>query len=99
MREPADPVLAALLKRLREERSITQEQLAFDAGMTVSALSRIERGLNNPGWTTVARLAEALDLTLAQLVDDLERSPSYAARRRSRSLRAASLDLPAQDRG
>jgi len=72
VREQPDPDLADLLKRLREERSITQEQLAFDAGITVSALSRIERGLNSPGWTTVQRLASALDIRMSELVTDLE---------------------------
>jgi transcriptional regulator with XRE-family HTH domain len=70
--EATDQVLAALLKRLREERGITQEQLAFDAGLTASALSRIERGLNNPGWMTVRRLAAALDVTLLRLAAALE---------------------------
>ncbi len=69
-----DLVLAALLKRLREERNITQEQLAYDAGLTVSALSRIERGLNGPRWTSVTRLATALGITLAELVADLEKT-------------------------
>lgn len=72
MHEATDQVLAALLKRLREERGITQEQLAFDAGLTASALSRIERGLNNPGWMTVRRLAAALDVTLLRLAAALE---------------------------
>ena len=72
MRDQPDAALAELLKRLREERSITQEELAFDAGITVSALSRIERGLNSPGWTTVRRLATALELSLSELVAALE---------------------------
>ena len=72
MGEQADPALAALLKRLREERDITQEQLAFDAGITTSALSRIERGLNSPGWLTVKRIAEALELSLGELIAELE---------------------------
>ncbi len=75
MAEQADQALAALLKRLREERDITQEQLAFDAGITTSALSRIERGLNSPGWMTVKRIADALGLSLVELVTDLERVP------------------------
>jgi transcriptional regulator with XRE-family HTH domain len=66
-----DQDLAALLKQLREERDITQEQLAFDAGITVSALSRIERGLNSPGWTTVRRIADALGVSLSELVAGL----------------------------
>ncbi|HEY2141377.1 MAG TPA: helix-turn-helix transcriptional regulator [Solirubrobacteraceae bacterium] len=72
--EPADPVLAGLLKRLREERGITQEQLAFAADITVSALSRIERGLNSPGWETVGRIAKALDIRLVELAADYERA-------------------------
>lgn len=72
MREQPDPVLAALLKRLREDRELTQEQLAFDAGITVSALSRIERGLNSPGWATVRRIVKALDVSLLELASELE---------------------------
>jgi transcriptional regulator with XRE-family HTH domain len=74
VREQPDPALAALLKRLREERKITQEQLAFDAGITASALSRIERGLNNPGWTTITRIAKALDVSLVELATDIEKT-------------------------
>ena len=72
MHEQPDFVLAELLKQLREDREITQEQLAFDAGMTASALSRIERGVNSPGWMTVRRLAEALDVSLAELATEVE---------------------------
>jgi transcriptional regulator with XRE-family HTH domain len=68
-----DLALSELLKQLREEREITQEELAFEAGITASALSRIERGINNPGWTTVRRLADALDVTLVQLAKGIER--------------------------
>jgi transcriptional regulator with XRE-family HTH domain len=73
VREQPDPFLAAVLKRLREEREITQEQLAFDAGITSSALSRIERGLNSPGWTTLRRIVDALDVSLVELAMGVER--------------------------
>jgi transcriptional regulator with XRE-family HTH domain len=72
MPEQPDQDLAALLKRLREEKKVTQEQLAFEAGITASALSRIERGLNSPGWMTVKRIVEALDVTLIELATRLE---------------------------
>lgn len=74
MRDQPDPALAAILKRFREERGFTQEQLAFDAGITVSALSRIERGLNSPGWGTIMRILKALDVSLQELASDLERA-------------------------
>jgi transcriptional regulator with XRE-family HTH domain len=75
MHDQPDYVLAELLKQLREDRAITQEQLAFDAGLTASALSRIERGINSPGWMTVKRLAEALDVSLAEIASDVENRP------------------------
>jgi transcriptional regulator with XRE-family HTH domain len=70
--EQPDAVLAQLIKQLREDREITQEQLAFEAGITASALSRIERGNNNPGWMTVRRIADALGVTLVQLARKIE---------------------------
>lgn len=73
MHDQPDLALSELLKQLREDREITQEELAFEAGITASALSRIERGINNPGWTTVRRLADALDVTLVQLAKGIER--------------------------
>ncbi|HWJ50940.1 MAG TPA: helix-turn-helix transcriptional regulator [Solirubrobacteraceae bacterium] len=78
MHEQPDPVLAAVVKQLREERDITQEELAYQAGITVSSLSRIERGLNSPGWTTVGKIVKALGVSLAELVEDLERTPPEA---------------------
>lgn len=72
MGQATDFALAALLKRLREERGLTQEQVAFEAGMTASALSRIERGLNSPGWTTVRSITEAMGVSLVELAGDLE---------------------------
>jgi transcriptional regulator with XRE-family HTH domain len=63
-----DLALASTLRRLRRERGLTQEALAFHASVTVSALARIERGLSNPAWTTLVRIANALDITPAELI-------------------------------
>lgn len=47
---------------------MTQEAVAHDAGITTAALGVIERGLSNPTWATVSGLAEALDVSMAELV-------------------------------
>ncbi len=78
MREQPDAVLAALLKRMREERQITQEQLAYSAGITASALSRIERGLNSPAWVTVLRITQALEISLCELAARIEAAARHA---------------------
>jgi transcriptional regulator with XRE-family HTH domain len=66
---PATPDgdLALALLVLRKQRGHTQEDLAHAAGLTVTAYARIERGSANPTWTTVRRIADALDVTLSEL--------------------------------
>jgi transcriptional regulator with XRE-family HTH domain len=59
---------------MRTERGHTQEDLAHRAGLTVAAVARIERGQANPAWTTVRRLAEALNISLAALGGAVERA-------------------------
>jgi transcriptional regulator with XRE-family HTH domain len=67
-----DPALAATLRRLREERGITREALAFKTGITTGSLARIELGQSVPGWDTVRLLVKALDITLAELGEAVE---------------------------
>ena len=70
----ADAALAATVRRLRTERGETQEDLAHRAGLTVAAFARIERGHANPTWTTVRRIANALEITLATLGEQVEQA-------------------------
>lgn len=69
-----DRSLAATLRAVRTEQGQTQEDLAHKAGLTVAAVARIERGQANPTWTTVRRLAQALNVSLATLGDAVERA-------------------------
>jgi transcriptional regulator with XRE-family HTH domain len=70
----ADAALAATVRRLRTQRGETQEDLAHRAGITVAAFARIERGHANPTWTTVLRIAAALEITLPELGEAVERT-------------------------
>lgn len=65
--------LAAALRRLREARGLTQEALAHEAGVTVGTLSKIELGQASPAWSTVMRIAAALDVSLVELAAAVER--------------------------
>jgi transcriptional regulator with XRE-family HTH domain len=55
------------IKLLRGERP--QEDVAHAAGISTSTLSRLERGLHQPSLPTLRKLAAALDVSLAELVD------------------------------
>lgn len=63
--------LVALGQAIREARSskgISQEKLALLAEVDRSYVGRIERGDNNVAVLTLARLADALDVTVARLM-------------------------------
>lgn len=61
-------ILGRNIRRLREEAGLSQEQLAFDAGMKRSYLSDMERGVLNPTVKAVGRLAAALKVSPAELL-------------------------------
>ncbi|MEG8043882.1 helix-turn-helix transcriptional regulator [Sphingomonas sp. LR59] len=56
-------LLGENVRRLRKERGLSQEELAFRAGMKRSYLSDLERGTRNPTVRAVGRLAQALTTT------------------------------------
>ena len=58
------------IRRLRDERALTQEELADKARITVAALSRIERNHAEPRPKTRRKLAKALDVDPAELLGD-----------------------------
>jgi DNA-binding XRE family transcriptional regulator len=68
-----DQRLAAAIRALRDAQGITQEDVAYAAGMTTSSYSRLERGRTNPAWTTVQRVADGLGITIVQLAQAVER--------------------------
>jgi transcriptional regulator with XRE-family HTH domain len=57
------------LKRLRKERGLSQAKLAALADIDPSTMNQIERGVREPSTTTLRKLATALDVTLAELLD------------------------------
>ena len=69
-----DPRLARTIRRLREDAELSQEAVAHNAGLTVSAYARVERGEANPTWTTVTQIARGLDVSVAELVAAVENS-------------------------
>jgi transcriptional regulator with XRE-family HTH domain len=70
------PALGEAVRHLREKRGITQERLAQDAGLTTGTVSLVERGRSNPAWGTVKSIAEALDVSMAELAAAADRSES-----------------------
>ncbi len=68
----SDQTLASVIKRMRLERGMTQETLAFKADVKIATLSRVERGITNPAWPTLMKIADALGITPIELIAEVE---------------------------
>jgi len=63
-------VLGRNVRRIRQQRKLTQEQLAFEAEIDLTYVGGIERGRRNPSLMVMARIADALRVPLAKLLSD-----------------------------
>lgn len=74
-RHAHDPVLVSLgaaIRRARLERGLSQEELAHRSAVDRSYMSSIERGGQNPGIVSVARIARAMEMTMTELMAEAE---------------------------
>jgi len=55
------------LKKIRQAKKVTQEQLAFATGLELSQIGRIERGVINTSISNVFEIAEALEIEPIEL--------------------------------
>ena len=67
------------VRRLRLEKSISQEEHAFRCGRSLNFTSEIETGKRNPSLDTIAAICLGLEVTLAEFFRGLEESPGASA--------------------
>ena len=60
-------LLGAAIKAERSALGISQEELAYRAGLHRTYVSDVERGARNPSLTSVEKLARALELSVQAL--------------------------------
>jgi transcriptional regulator with XRE-family HTH domain len=63
-------ILGRNVRRLRQQRGLTQEELAFEAEIDLTYMGGIERGKRNPSLLVMARIAKALSVPLTKLLTD-----------------------------
>ena len=64
------------VRRLRAARGWSQEQLADRADLNRSYLGEVERAAVMPSLATAAKIAQALEVSLSDLISHCERSSS-----------------------
>jgi transcriptional regulator with XRE-family HTH domain len=68
--EDVRAILARNIKAGRKRLNLSQEELAARAEIDRTYVSGIERQVRNPTITVVAKFAEALEITTADLLHD-----------------------------
>ena len=68
----------AVLKRLRKQAGLSQEQLGFEAGLERNYISMLELGQRQPTITTVEKLAISLKIKASGLIAEVETEASKA---------------------
>jgi transcriptional regulator with XRE-family HTH domain len=56
------------VRELRKEKGISQEELAYRAGMHRTYVGTIERGEQNVSLKNIEKLAKALDVDMKELI-------------------------------
>ena len=62
------------VRKVREELGLSQEGLAFDCGVHRTYISGVERGIRNPTVVVLAKIAKALNVPAARLLDEPPRT-------------------------
>ncbi len=73
-------MMGVVIRRERRERHLTMKELAARAVLSEVYLSEIERGMKNPSALVLERLADALGLDVADLLEFVAESLREAAR-------------------
>jgi len=69
------------IRALREERGLTQNELATRAGLAVDSVRRIERGQLSPSLRSLSKLAGGMEISLHSLFGGYESPGAFLADR------------------
>ncbi len=70
VRSPEGQRFGDTLRRLRNERGLSQERLAEAANLTADYVGFVERGENVPTLTVLLKLAKALSVDASELLSE-----------------------------
>lgn len=77
--DPAE-AFGKVVRDLRVKAGLTQEELAFEAGVRRTFVSVLELGQQQPSLTTVLKIAAALKIPASKLMEKVERKVVHEVR-------------------
>ena len=69
----AEQAFGAIVRELREERDLSQEDLALAAERHRTYISLLERGRNSPSLKTIFQIAEVFGIKPSELLERAEK--------------------------
>ena len=78
-----DQAVGPRIRFLRQQRNITLDRLSNMSGLTKSYVSKVERSLSVPSISTAMKIAEALGLTVSQLLGEEQSANSVCLVRKN----------------
>ena len=71
-----------VMRKLRINAGLTQEQLGFEADLRRTYVSILELGQQQPSLTTIIKIANALNFPAGKLIELVEHEINQTSRRR-----------------
>jgi transcriptional regulator with XRE-family HTH domain len=69
MRQDWRVIFGSNVRKVRQQKRLTQEDLASEADIDLTYVGGIERGKRNPSLMVMGRIAEALSTPLVKLLE------------------------------
>ena len=91
----APMIIGIRLRKLREERKLSQGDIEKRTGLLRCYISRVENGHTVPSLETLERLAAAMEIPLYQLFYEGERPPDLPNLTQRKSTDELAMEIPA----
>ena len=88
-----DPLLGTEIKAQRNARGWTLEQLSQRSGVSIAAISKIEKGQSRPSFDTLLSIARCLQMNFVDIMDGASASQPQTGMARLISTKAEEAEL------
>jgi transcriptional regulator with XRE-family HTH domain len=89
--------LGEKLRRTREAKDLTLQQLADKTGLNIAAISRLEREPRDPRASSLVKLADALEVSASFLMSREDQNLEFSVALRHQSLQRFLVTNPMSD--
>ena len=74
MPQDLEQLFGQILRKVRREHGLSQEELGFEANYHRTYISQLERGQKNPSLKAIFRLARALGVKPSEMIRQVEKA-------------------------